>query len=197
MDKRKVKNKWNENHYTKKAKDENYKARSVYKLQEIDAKFKVLKRGMKVLDLGCAPGSWLQFVLKKIGAQGEAWGIDLKKCEIPGAITFKADINELPEELKGNEYDLLLSDMAPDTSGNNFLDSQRSLDLCRIAWQEGEKLLKNKGTFIFKVFQGEDLDDFIKKLRQSFKKISRFKPQSSRKKSFETFIICLEYKKSE
>ncbi len=197
MDKRKVKNKWNENHYTRKAKNENYKARSVYKLQEIDNKFKVFKKGMQVLDLGCAPGSWLQFTLKKIGSTGKAWGIDLKKCTIPGTITFKADINELPPELRKIQYNLILSDMAPDTSGNNFLDSQRSLELCKMAWKEAKKLLKNNGIFIFKVFQGEDLDDFVKELKQNFKKISRFKPQSSRKKSFETFIICLDFKEGE
>jgi len=190
----KKKRNWNDDHYTSKARNMDFKARSAFKLKEIDKKYRVLKKGQKILDLGCSPGSWLQYVLRRIGPIGEAVGIDLKETSVPGARCLQGDIRDCSLEQLGSGYDAVISDMAPNTTGQPFVDARRSLDLCRKAFETAEKTLKAGGTFICKIFQGEDVDDFIKQLTHRFTPLTRFKPKSSREKSREIFIVGTNFK---
>jgi len=179
---------WNDDFYTKKARNDDFKARSAFKLQEIDAKYRLFQPGQSVLDLGCAPGSWLQYVLRRIGGSGSATGIDLQETVVAGAICIQADIYQYSYE-NMKPVDAVISDMAPSTSGQPFVDAQRSLELCERAFEIASVLLKKNGFFICKIFQGEDLDSFFKSLKPHFKAVHRFKPESSRDKSRELFII--------
>lgn len=196
------KNQW-QDHYTRRAKKEKYPARSVYKLQEIQQKFRILGKGDRVLDLGCAPGSWLLFAAKQTGPTGQVIGVDLQKLSIdlpPHAQAFQADVTD-PEagwiELAGGKFDLVISDMAPATTGNKVVDTARSFDLCRAALDVAQKVLKPGGTLVCKIFQGADFKVFEQDVRQHFLQIKIFKPQSSRKASKEIFIVGVGKKISE
>lgn len=184
---------WNDDHYTKKARDGAFKARSVFKLEELDRKFGLFRKGDTVLDLGCAPGSWLQYVLTRIGPAGRATGIDLQETSIPGAECIRADIFSFPLETLP-PCNAVISDMAPATSGQPFVDAQRSLELCRSAFTAAERLLKPGGAFVCKIFQGEDLDTFFRELKPRFTALHRLKPESSREKSREIFIVGTGFK---
>ncbi len=193
------KNKW-QDHYTRKAKKENYAARSVYKLAEIQKKHRLIKKGGRVLDLGCAPGSWLQFAAEQTGAKGEVVGVDLKPVTIklPGHVkVVTGDIDALFSDGDlplGSGFSVVLSDMAPATTGNKHADAVRSFVLCETALAVAEKVLRPGGHFVCKIFQGEDFKSFCDSVRKRFDKMQIFKPQSSRKGSKEIFIIGLNKK---
>ncbi len=182
-------------YYTRKAKEENWLARSVYKLQEIDKRVNLIKKGDKVLDMGCYPGSWSQYCLKKVGKKGFVTGIDVKEPERLKAENFlfiKADIFKLdPVWLKEKIgiQDVLLSDMAPNTTGIDNVDVIRSLALANRAFEFVFYLLKKGGNFVCKVFEGEGFIDFRKKVSLYFDKTRLIKPKSTRKNSREIFII--------
>jgi len=186
-----------QNHYFKKAKKEKYSARSVYKLEEINNKYQLIKNGFQVLDIGCAPGSWSQYLLKKIG-NGKIVGIDIKKnVQISDKrFTFiHGNIFHIDEKFLNsnqNTFDLITSDAAPNTTGNKFVDSQNSLAIVKKVFQIAQSVLKINGSIIAKVFQGEDLKAFIDGVRKDFLKIVLFKPKSSRKESYELFIIAIK-----
>ena len=188
---------WDNDYYTKKAKAENYNARSVYKLIEIDKKFSLFnKKNIYVLDLGCAPGSWLQYAVKKTKPSGHITGIDLTACQVEGASTIKGDINNIDTLELNTKFDIVMSDMAPQTSGHKFTDSQMSLELARTAWEKTKEVLKAGGSFICKIFQGEDSNLLFKEIKPSFKQLSRFKPQTSRDISNEIFFIGKDFIKT-
>ncbi len=179
--------------YTKKAKKEGYKARSVYKLQEIAKKYPILKGVKKVLDLGAAPGSWTQFLLQK-----QKWvvAIDIQPLAIKPhkQLHFiQKDVTELDESFLSTlgKFDLVLSDMAPKTTGIKHLDQQRSLMLSETALWIAQQLLNPKGHFVCKIFESADTQNFFKAVQSTFQKAYRFKPRSSRKNSKEFFIIGL------
>ena len=188
-------------HYSKKAKEENYAARSVYKLIEIDQKYNIIKRGMKILDIGCSPGSWSQYILKRIG-KGKLFGIDISN-KITSRISskdkrftfIKSDIFYLNIDLlkeKTGELDLILSDISPNTTGDKFLDSQISLRMLEQVFKISDALLKPSKNVVAKVFQGEDLEGYIKDyIKSKYERILRFKPKSSRKESKEIYIIAI------
>ena len=187
---------WND-HYTSKAKKDNYPARSVYKLEEIQGKTKIIKKGQKILDLGCAPGSWLLYASKITGNKGKVIGIDLKPVTINLPAHARAYIgdmlfmdSELLEKV-GKDYNLVLSDMAPNTTGNKDVDAARSYNLCEAALNIACDLLLPKGNFVCKIFQGGDFEQFLLLVKKQFSKYKIFKPQSSRKASKEIFIIGL------
>ncbi len=188
------KNLWHD-HYSQKAQKEGYPARSVYKLQEIQKKFKILSKNDHILDLGCAPGSWLIYAASLTGLKGEVVGIDLKslKIKLPAKARFiQGDIFDLPleaKELLNRKFDVVLSDMAPFSSGNQFTDGVRSFQLCTEALALSEKVLKPGGHFICKIFQGEDFKLFSDMIKEQFKQLHIFKPKSSRKASREIFTI--------
>ncbi len=194
MNRQKSKNKWSD-HYSQKAKKDNYPARSVYKLQEIQKKFRLMKKGDRILDLGCSPGSWLLYAAEIAGKSGEVVGIDIKDVSInvPANVRIhKADIYSVDDELSlsvGTGYNVILSDMAPDTTGNKFVDTARSFELCRQALEYSKERLAPGGSFVCKIFQGEDFKPFSESVRSCFKKHKIYKPQSSRKASKEIFIL--------
>lgn len=183
-----------QDHFFHKAKKEGYAARSAFKLEEIDKAHKLLNPGQNVLDLGCSPGSWSQYALKKVGSSGAVVGIDLNPVQIskPPNFTFiQADINEYDLSQLGLEFSLVLSDMAPKTSGIRITDQSRSFDLCQMALLAAQKFLMPNGHLIMKVFDGPDVDQLLQSCRESFKKVTTSKPDAVRKGSFERYIICL------
>ncbi len=190
------KNRW-QDHYTRRAKKENYAARSVYKLAEIQKKHNLIAKGDRVLDLGCAPGSWLQFAAQQTGDHGRVTGVDLKPVTInlPGHVqVITGDINDLYEaedQSLGAGFNVVLSDMAPATTGNKHADGVRSFVLCETALAMAQKVLRPGGHFVCKMFQGEDFRAFCDTVKARFNRMHIFKPLSSRKGSREIFIIGL------
>jgi len=183
--------------YFQRAQRMGYRARSVFKLQEIQQKFKILKHGQDVLDLGAAPGSWLQYAVKIVGPQARLVGVDLvdiKKIK-PNILLIKLDIFSSAAEKSirqkhPNKFPIILSDLAPKTSGIKDVDHHRSLELSRRAVELAQKFLSLNGSLIIKVFQGPDFDKFLKQLKTEFKQVKIFKPQASRNRSFEVYLIC-------
>jgi 23S rRNA (uridine2552-2'-O)-methyltransferase len=192
------KNRW-EDHYTRKARKDKYPARSVYKLQEIQKKFKIIKRGDRVLDLGCAPGSWLLYAAELTGPGGEVVGIDQKAVTIQTPDHVKVFEGDALDELEtvinmlGNGYDAVISDMAPGTTGNKTVDAARSMGLCEAALNLAGELLKPGGAFLCKVFQSGEVKPFSEAVRKRFGQQKIFKPQSSRKASKEIFIVGINF----
>lgn len=187
--------------YALKARALGFRARSVFKLQELDKKFGLFKPGMKVLDLGCAPGSWLQYASEKVGEGGQVVGLDLTKIEplhSKNVKVLQGDIfnNEfLADNLAARTFDLVISDMAPLTSGFKLTDSARSLELLNRAFEVAKQYLKSSGSFVGKVFESEDLPRWFANLKKSFKMAKRSKPQASLDESKELFIIGKYFKK--
>jgi len=187
-----------------KAKKDGFAARSVYKLEEIDQKFRVLRAGEQVLDLGAAPGSWSQYASKKIGSSGRLVGIDLTPItlKLPNAHFIASDLREI--DLKAlcaelglaQEFDVIISDMAPKTTGIKSTDQARSLELCELALSVAEKHLKTGGHFVCKFFHSADFSALRDRMKKLFTKIEALKPDSTRKESKEIFMIGF-HRKSE
>jgi len=182
--------------YTKKAKQENYPARSIYKLEEIDKKYGLIKKGDKVLDLGCAPGSWLMYISKKVSNEGKVIGVDFVdlKIKIPQNVLFlKKDVMSfVPQDGRG-KYDAVVSDLAPSVSGIEFVDAERSLEFCEKALEIAQKVLNKHGNFVCKIFEGEGTDEFLKKVKKEFEFAKKFKPKASRKWSREIYIVGIKF----
>ena len=190
------KNPWAD-HYTRQAQKDNFAARSVYKLQEIQKKYRILNRGERVLDLGCAPGSWLQFAAQATGPDGRLVGIDLAPITInlPDTVTvITGDVFDLEghlAEIGQTRFDVVLSDMAPATTGNRHVDEARSVALCEAALDIADKALVPGGSFVCKIFQGSDFKAFTDEVKRRFDRQVSFRPQSTRKASREVFVIGL------
>jgi 23S rRNA (uridine2552-2'-O)-methyltransferase len=184
------------------AKDEGYPARSVYKLKEIQEKYKLILPGHRILDLGCHPGSWLKFCSQVVGPQGLVLGLDLKDptISLTGNISFlRADLLTISEnQIKewAGEVNVVLSDLSPKASGIKWLDHHRSLDLNERALAVAALLLKKDGAMVLKLFEGEGTRDFIKKLDQRFEKVQMHKPRSSRQESTEIYLVGTGFKRS-
>jgi len=186
----------NEDYYSKKAKEEGYPARSVYKLEEIDRKYKILRKGNKVLDLGSAPGSWLLYAAEKIGKEGQVIGIDKEDLKIAPAENiyfikvdvFKLNLTELKEEF--DKVDVVLSDLAPATSGLKLVDAEKSVVLCQRAFEIVKTILKEKGNFVLKVFENEKLAEIFQEMKREFSFVKRIRPKATRKRSREIFIVA-------
>jgi 23S rRNA (uridine2552-2'-O)-methyltransferase len=182
-------------HYFHKAKREGFAARSVYKLEEIDGRKRLLRPGMHVLDLGAAPGSWLQYAAGRIGPSGQAVGVDLQPCNVPlppHARFIAADALELdPAALleEGGPFDVILSDMAPRTSGIPSADAARSAELVLRALALAEALLRPGGALLAKVFQGARTPELRAAFREVFEQVSLEKPRASRAESVEVFLL--------
>jgi len=190
-------------YYFNKAKQENYPARSIYKLEEAQKKYNFLRKGDVVLDLGCQPGSWSMYAARIIGPQGLVVAVDLKdgkKTSIPDAAEIiwlsrditAADVIGALQEIAA-DFRVVLSDMAPRTSGNKWVDQQQSLRLARRSLEIAEHLLGKGGNYYCNVFQGEDVPEFINDVRGRFKRTRTFKPKSSRTESREIFILGMDY----
>nr|WP_320190048.1 RlmE family RNA methyltransferase [uncultured Desulfobacter sp.] len=186
-------------HLTQKAKSMGYPARSVFKLEDIQNRFQVIKKGDTVLDLGCSPGSWTLYAAKLVGNQGRVLGIDLKPVETklpPNAATIQDDILN-PEdpafiEAHAGTFNAVISDMAPATTGRKDVDAIRSVELCRMALDTALKNLAFQGNFVCKIFQGTDFKTFEQEVKAAFKDCRVFKPESCRKQSKEIYIIGKE-----
>ena len=171
--------------FYKKAKDQGLRARSAFKLDEIQRRFHVLKPGARVLDLGAAPGGWCQIAAREVGPKGFVLGIDLEPiASLPGTHTWVADAfaPELPERLRSEgraPYDAVLSDLAPKTSGIHGVDEARSLELAGRALALSLQVLKPSGFFVVKVFMGGDFEGFLKACRQAFSEVRVVRPEAS------------------
>jgi len=181
--------------YVKKSRVEGYRSRAVYKLQEINEKFNILKNGISVVDLGSAPGSWSQFVSKKI-KNGKILSIDLKEMEkIENIFQIVGDFTDKKYKKKIKEYfeervDVVISDMAVNTTGIKNVDSIVTGDLCIEAMNFAKEILKTNGIFVSKIFMGTTFNEIVLEAKKNFKEINIFKPNASRKNSKESFIIC-------
>jgi len=181
-------------YYYRLAKEEGFRARSAYKLLQINEKFHVIKRGDSVVDLGAAPGGWLQVAEKLSG--GKIVGVDLEGISfIPGVTTFRADITaestvDLVKETLGGEADVVICDAAPNLSGAWDRDHAVSVDLARSALQMAKKLLKPRGNFVVKVFQGDMFTDYLNEVRKEFATVHAHSPVASRKESAETYVVA-------
>lgn len=189
-------------HYFKKAKKENFAARSVYKLEEIDKRYKIFHTRDLVLDLGASPGSWSQYVSQKVGAEGRILGVDLKPVEVKLAngVFIQADLRDLELkkifEEKGFHppFDSVISDMAPATTGIRVTDQARSLELCELALQIAVQFVKPKGHFICKLFHSDEFQNLKKQILHHFEKFEAVKPEATRAISKEIFLVGLRKK---
>jgi 23S rRNA (uridine2552-2'-O)-methyltransferase len=189
-----------QDHYYKAAKEKGYLARSVFKLEEIDNKYRLFKKigePIFILDLGSSPGSWLQYVSKKLKKEDKLIGVDISKIEFthPNLIFFNKSIEDLKlEEIlkitNNNKLNFVLSDMAPKTTGIKIFDQEESLKLCYLAKETAKNLLKKNGTLVIKIFENPGVKKLREELKKEYKEVIKFKPNSSRKESYEIFIIA-------
>ena len=188
-------NKQRRDTYVRKSKIDGYRARSAYKLIEIDEKFKIFKGGMSVIDIGAAPGSWSQYASKKV-KNGKIISVDLKEMEkIQNTIQIKGDFTEevIQNQIKNylsKELDVVMSDMAVNTTGIKNIDSIQTGELCKEAMAFAKEMIKENGYFISKIFMGGTFNEIVAEGKKFFKEVKVFKPKSSRKDSKESFIIC-------
>lgn len=190
-----------QDHFGERAKREGYPARSVYKLQEIDRRAQLLRRGHRVLDLGAAPGSWTQYAAQRVAREGKVVSIDLNPARIalPAHVTFQVrDIFQLDAraELGEGSFDVVLSDMAPHTSGQRHRDQFGSYELYMRALEIAGQVLVPSGSFVGKIFQGPELEQAREATRACFDAVRIIKPEASRSESFEVFLVGLGAKAS-
>ncbi|MCJ8312341.1 MAG: 23S rRNA (uridine(2552)-2'-O)-methyltransferase RlmE [Saccharospirillaceae bacterium] len=201
MARSKSSNDWIQEHkydqYVNKAKADGYRSRACYKLIEIQEKDKLIKPGMTVVDLGSAPGGWSQVAVKYVGDYGRVLASDILDMDsIAGVDFIKGDFTEesvyqsLLDYLGNNKADLVISDMAPNMSGMAAIDQPKSMYLIELAFEMAQNTLKPNGAFVAKIFHGEGFDEYIKSLRKRFKKVVIRKPDSSRARSKETYIVA-------
>jgi 23S rRNA (uridine2552-2'-O)-methyltransferase len=193
-----------QDHYFKRARKEGYPARSVYKLEEVQQKYRFLKKGDRVLDLGCQPGSWSMYAAKAVGPGGLVVGVDLNRGKgiymtggariqiIQGDIMDDGVVETIGEVC--DSFSAVISDMAPHTTGNKWADQQQSLRLCRRALRLASALLRKNGAFYCKVFEGEDFKGFLSEVKRYFDSAKVVKPKSSRPESREVFILATAFK---
>jgi len=189
--------------YVKRAQKDGYRARAAYKLLEIDDKDKLIKPGMIVVDLGCAPGSWLQVVKQRLKGQGRIIGLDLLDIApiegvefIQGDFREESILNLLEEKLNNKPVDLVIADMAPNISGVKDVDQAGATYLTELALEFSHDWLKPKGNFLVKVFIGSGFDDIVKRMRSEFDKVVTRKPKASRGRSNEVYLLGLGRKPS-
>ena len=179
--------------YYYKAKEEGYRSRAVYKLMQIDQKYNIFQEGKTVVDLGASPGGWSQYAVEQVG-EGNVLALDLERMrDLEGVNFYQGDLRE--EEFVNKisiitgEIDVVLSDMAPNISGNYSMDHARSIYLATIALDFAKNSLKKGGDFVVKVFQGEDFEDFLDRVKDTFEFAKGFSPKASRSSSSEMYII--------
>ncbi len=186
--------------YVARAKAEGYRSRAAYKFLEIDEKYKLLKKGARVVDLGAAPGGWSQVAAKKVGAKGKVIGIDyLEMPAIENVQLLQMDFNDeaAPEALKAalnGPADLVMSDMAAPTTGHKQTDHMSIIALCESGLDFAEQVLVPGGCFVAKTFQGGAANDLLARLKKLFKKVNHFKPKSSRADSAEMYVVAIGFR---
>lgn len=190
----------NKDIYFRKAIDEGWRSRAVYKLKQINEKAQVLEHGMTCIDLGSSPGSWSQFVSREMSGDVQIFAVDLIPMDkiqsvnfMQGDFTDEKFYSNLLETIKNKEIDLVMSDMAPNISGIKVSDQAKSIYLAELARSIAIDTLKDRGNFVCKLFQGQGMDQFVKETREQFKKVNLFKPRASRKESAEIFLIAKHF----
>ncbi|MCG7938345.1 MAG: 23S rRNA (uridine(2552)-2'-O)-methyltransferase RlmE [Candidatus Thiodiazotropha lotti] len=205
MKRSKSSRKWLDRHfndtYVKQAQKAGYRSRAAFKLLEIQEKDRLIKPGMKVVDLGAAPGGWSQIVRDLVGEKGQVFALDILPMDpIAGVEFIQGDFREteplesLRNLLDGAAIDLVISDMAPNVTGMASVDQPRSIYLCELALDFARETLKPGGGFVVKVFQGEGFDDYLREVRSSFTRVVSRKPDSSRAKSREIYLVAGNFK---
>jgi 23S rRNA (uridine2552-2'-O)-methyltransferase len=182
------------------AQKDGYRSRAAYKLTEIDKKYKIIKPGITAVDLGAAPGGWSQVLSNKIGLSGKVVGIDLLEVPpikgidfIQGDFMQEEVLNEIIDKLENKPVDLVISDMAPNISGIKMVDQQKAINLNELALDFAKKHLKQNGFFLVKSFVGTEFEEYVKNLRTCFKKVFKIKPDSSRSRSSEIFLLGYDF----
>lgn len=204
MARSKSSHRWMQRHindeYVKRSQKEGYRSRAAYKLLELQEKDHFIKPGQVVVDLGAAPGGWLQVVQPLVGSKGLVVGLDLLEIDpLPGVEIIQGDFREeaalaeLDRVLDGREVDLVISDMAPNVSGVAAVDQPRAIYLCELALDFCRHALKPGGGFVAKVFQGEGFDPFFQDVKSSFRRVVTRKPKASRPKSREVYLVAGNY----
>ena len=181
------------------ARDQGYRSRSAFKLKQINQSYRILNKGDCIVDIGCAPGGWMQIALSEVGTKGKVIGVDIKKIEpLSNAFIIQGNIED--EHITDNILkisnscvDVVLSDLSPNVSGNWELDHARQIDLTRNALRLSSIILKKRGKAVFKVFQGDMLNELVVELKKKFKKVILTKPNASRQVSSEIYLICIDY----
>ena len=186
--------------YVQKARRDGWRSRAVYKLEEIDERERLLRPDMTCVDLGAAPGSWSQYVTEKLKGRARIVAIDLLPMDslpatefIQGDFTDELVLAELREMLGGDKIDLVMSDMAPNISGNRAIDQPRSMYLAELALEFAREVLGTRGDFVCKLFQGSGIDPFMADVRSSFKTVKVKKPKASRAGSREVYLVARNY----
>lgn len=187
--------------YVLEAKKKGLRSRAVFKLDEIQEKDRLFRPGMVVVDLGAAPGGWSQFASQQIGDNGTVVACDILPMDsLPGVDFLQGDfreesvLNALLNKIGGTNVDLIMSDMAPNMSGNVSVDQAKSMYLCELALDMCNQVLKRNGSFIVKVFMGEGFDDYFRQIKQMFTTIKTRKPDSSRARSREVYLVAKGFK---
>jgi 23S rRNA (uridine2552-2'-O)-methyltransferase len=187
--------------YVKQAQKDGYRSRASYKLLEVQEKYKLIRPGMSVVDLGAAPGGWSQVTSRLIGGQGRLIASDILEMDsipdvtfIQGDFTQDAVLAQILEAVGYSQVDLVISDMAPNMSGTPEVDMPKAMFLCELALDLAERILKPGGNFVIKIFQGEGFDVYLKDARRKFDKIQMLKPDSSRGSSREQYMLAWGYR---
>ncbi|MBS3796314.1 MULTISPECIES: 23S rRNA (uridine(2552)-2'-O)-methyltransferase RlmE [unclassified Pseudoalteromonas] len=190
-----------DDHYVHEAQKQGWRSRAVFKLEEIQQKDKLLKPGMAVVDLGAAPGSWSQYLAQQVGDNGQVIACDILPMDSLAGVDFlqgdfreEAVLNALLDRIDGKNVDVVFSDMAPNMSGNMSTDQAGSMYLVELALDMCHQVLKKNGAFAVKVFQGEGFDQFVKDVRESFRTVKIRKPDASRPRSREVYVVATGYK---
>jgi 23S rRNA (uridine2552-2'-O)-methyltransferase len=183
-------------HYFRRAKREGYRSRAAYKLKQINGRYHLIRRGDVVVDLGCAPGGWSQVAAQLVGSEGTVIGIDLQPVDpIPGVTILRGDMLDpktvaaMEEVLSGQPPQVVLSDMSPQISGNRLRDHLQSMALAEAAFDFACQYLRPGGNVIFKVFEGEALPEFLRRVRSAFRFCKPHAPQASRRESSEIYVV--------
>ncbi|MEO9294805.1 MAG: RlmE family RNA methyltransferase [Nitrososphaera sp.] len=188
-------------HYRRLAKDQGYRSRAAYKLKQLNDSYHILKKGYRVVDIGCAPGGWVQVAAREVGQSGRVVGIDLKPVDpVQGATILQGSIDDpvavagIIEAMGSQKADAVLSDLAPNVSGMWDVDHARQIDLTRSAFALARQVLRGGGSAVFKVFEGEFLKELKGEMAASFEKVLVSKPTASRQQSSELYLVCLNFR---
>ena len=190
-----------EDEYVKKAQKLGYRSRAVFKIEEINLKDKLIQKGAKVVDLGAAPGGWSEYAVKAVGDNGQVVACDILPMDPIAGVDFlqgdfreEAVLDALLERIDGRNIDVVMSDMAANFTGNDSADAARSMYLVELALDMCHQVLKANGSFVVKVFQGGGFDQFMKDVKACFKVVKTRKPESSRARSREVYLVATGYK---
>ena len=186
--------------YVKLSQKEGYRSRAIYKLKELQEKDRLIQHGMTVLDLGAAPGGWSQYAVELVGKNGRVLASDILPIDplpfvefIQGDFTEERILNEILELVGNDKTDIVISDMAPNLSGNDAIDQPSSIYLCELALDISRQILAENGSMVVKLFQGAGSDEYLKEVRQNFRQVKIRKPKASRARSREVYVVAQRY----